>query len=97
MRLNTTMSKRLEGGRSSHGAQRQRSGQLRNGKMPASFTGPIGIPAEEKHPDQARDKRNRANPANKLNILPAGKSLEHGRHPKPKGVTAGVAEEQSER
>src|SRR5437867_4735196 len=62
--------------------------------MPAALARAIGIPTQQQHSDEARDKRNRADPANALNITPSGESLEHGRHPKPKGVAASVAEEQ---
>src|SRR5471030_55770 len=62
--------------------------------MPAALARPIGVPAQQQYSDEARDKRYRAHPANALNISPAGEPLQHGRHPKPKGVALGIAEEQ---
>src|ERR1700730_12304937 len=61
--------------------------------MPAALAGAIGVPAKQEHSDQPSDERNRAHPAHALNISPAGESLEHSRHPKPKGVSAGIAKE----
>src|ERR1039457_4321979 len=62
--------------------------------MPAAFASTVGVPAQQQHSDKARDKRYRADPANALNISPSGKPLEHGRHPKPKGIAPGIAKEQ---
>src|SRR2546423_14635146 len=62
--------------------------------MPAALARAIGIPAKQQHSDETRNKRNRADPANALNISPTGEPLKHGRHPKPKGVAAGITEEQ---
>src|SRR5437588_27308 len=62
--------------------------------MPATLARAIGVPAQQQHSDEARHKWNRAHPANALNISPTGEPLEHRRHPKPKGVSASVAEEQ---
>src|SRR5260370_38663669 len=54
----------------------------------------MGVPAKHQNADETRNKRNRADPANSLNISPTGEPLKHGRHPKPKGVAAGITEEQ---
>src|SRR5260370_41450839 len=62
--------------------------------MPAALASSVGVPAQQEHPNKARDKRNRAHPPNTLNISPSGEPLKHGRHPKPKSVAAGIAEEQ---
>src|SRR3979411_1283141 len=75
-------------------AEGKRGRQLRNGKMPPPLAHAIGAPAENEHADQACQKRNRANPADALNIRPTGESLEHCRKPKPKRVAAGIGEEQ---
>src|SRR6266403_1095055 len=75
-------------------AECERSRQWRNSKMPPSLAHAIGAPAENEHADQACHKRNRAHPANALNVRPTGDSLEHRRKPKPKGVSAGIGEEQ---
>src|SRR5215469_1599063 len=63
--------------------------------MPAAFARAIGVPAKQQHSDKTSNKRNRADPANALHIGPTGEPLKHCRHPKIKGVAAGVAEEQS--
>ena len=65
--------------------------------MPAPLACAIGAPAEKKHSDQARDKRNRSDPADALNIRPTGEALKHRGKPKPKRIAAGVGEEQSGR
>src|SRR6266403_1284486 len=75
-------------------AECERSRQLRNSKMPPSLAHAIGAPAENEHADQACHKRNRAHPANALNVRPTGESLEHRRKPKPKRVPTGIGEEQ---
>src|SRR6266446_1507623 len=75
-------------------AECARSRQLRNSKMPPSLAHAIGAPAENEHADQACHKRNRAHPANALNVRPTGESLEHRRKPKPKRVPTGIGEEQ---
>src|SRR5215831_10868168 len=62
--------------------------------MPAPLARAIGVPAKQQHSDETRNKRNRSDPANALNISPTGKPLKHGRHPKIKGVAAGITEEQ---
>ena len=93
--VNTTMSSAFECGRKNHAlsasaavncgmAKCQRRSRVRSEFQPSS-----SIPIE------ARDERNRAYPANALNISPSGEPLEHGRHPKPEGVAAGIAEEQA--
>ena len=61
--------------------------------MPAALARAIGVPAKQQHSDETRNKRNRADPANALNISPTGEPLKHGRHPKPKGIAAGITEE----
>src|SRR5437588_12089220 len=63
--------------------------------MPAALARAIGVPAQQQHSDETRNKRNSADPANALNISPTGEPLKHGRHPKPKGVAAGITEEKS--
>ena len=78
-------------------AERERGRQLRNDKMPAPLARAIGTPAEDKHSDEARHKGNRSDPADALNIGPTGEALEHRGKPKPKGIAAGVSEEQPSR
>src|SRR3954468_18582494 len=64
--------------------------------MPAPLTGAIGTRAENEHADESRDEWDRADPAD-LHIAPSRHALEQSRHPEPKDVAGGVAEEQTER
>src|SRR6267143_4215081 len=65
--------------------------------MPPPFAGAIGAPAEDEHSDQARHKRNRSNPADALDIRPAGEALKHSGKPEPKRIATGIGEEQPRR
>jgi len=64
-----------------------------DGKMPAALARAIGVPAKQQHSDETRNKRNRADPANALNISPTGEALSMVGI-QTKGVAAGITEEQ---